>query len=282
LLLAVAVPLSWSAALRLRDATGVRDARIALGLGWASAVLAVNSHVLFPLTLAPLLLLLADRSRATVGAVWKFAAATVAGWCCTPYVAQLPAIFALNFTTNALFGRGAAIQEHEPGFRWFAHASPGLQLVTLFLLVLPLLPSTFRQHAGRLRWLTVGWVAGVALFALAVRGLLLWWLLVFPLVAAALGSIPLPQQRTTKRAVSFAWMLALFALPTQAWRSRAELRAQSSADLPLDHPAAASLEAAVQWIACVTGGLERATAERGVRGVTVFDFGSYLGGVCLR
>jgi hypothetical protein len=271
LILAIAVPLAWGAALRIRDGARWSGA----GLAFAAAVMAVNSHLLFPLVMAPVLLLLAD-APVRREAVLTFAGATIVGWCVTPYLFDLPSIFALNFAPNALFGNGAAIQEHEPGFRWFTHAPPGMQLLTLMLLVLPLLPSSFAQPGGRLRWLTVSWAAGLVLFALAVRGLLLWWLLALPLTAAALGGIPLPERGTTQRVVKLAWLLLLMAFPLQAWQARTATAQGTRVALPLPHPEAPALEPVVAWLACALAGTPPATATRGAHATTVFNYGSYL------
>lgn len=274
LVLAIAVPMAWGAALRLRDGETLWGAGMAL----LAAMLAVNSHLLFPLGLAPGLLILAEAKRAPRGALVAFVAATLLGWCATPYLFELPAIFALNFATNALFGAGAAIQEHEPGFRWFTHAPLGMQALTFLMLVLPVLPSSFGQPAGRLRWLTVAWLAGLGLFVLAVRGLLLWWLLAMPLTAAALGSIPLPQRASTMRAVRAAWLFMLAALPLQAWQARMAMSTPGHPlpTPPLPHPEAAALEPVVAWLQCVTAGDVVATAAVGAHATTVFNYGSYL------
>lgn len=188
LVLAIALPLAWSAALRLRDGTwGAGTLMAAL-----AATLAVNSHVLFPLGMLPVALLLADRRQASPNAIWRFAAVTLSGWCATPYLFDLPGTLTRFVARGTLVGGGAAMQEFAPGFAGLAHAPPDLLLATLFLLVLPLLPASMGQHVGRLRWLAVPWLAGLLLFALTVRGLWLWWLLALPLVAATMGAIPLP------------------------------------------------------------------------------------------
>ncbi len=188
LVLAITLPLAWSAALRLRDGTrgtGMLMAALA-------ATLAVNSHVLFPLGMLPVALLLADRRQASQSSVWRFTAFTLIGWCATPYLFDLPGTFTRFMARGTRVGGGAAMQEIAPGFAGLAHAPSDLLLATLFLLVLPLLPASMGQHVGRLRWLAVPWLAGLLLFALTVRGLWLWWLLALPLVAATMGAIPLP------------------------------------------------------------------------------------------
>lgn len=213
LALAIALPMAWSAALRLRDGTwGAGTLMAAL-----AATLAVNSHRLFPLGMLPVAFLLADHRQASPHALWRFVAATLLGWCATPNLRDLPSIGSLNVARAALAGGGAAIREHEPGFVWLAHAPAGMLLVTLLLLVLPLLPASMGQHAGRLRWLTMAWLAGLLLFTLAAPGLLLWWLLALPLVAATMGAIPRPTRECLRRVLSAAWWCVLLTIPLQTW-----------------------------------------------------------------
>lgn len=276
LLLAVAIPLAWSAALQLRDGRTWQGMTVAFG----AAVLAVNAHLLFPLTLAPVVILLANSDEGAVRVARRplvlFVLSVLAGWCCTPYVFDLPAVFTLNFAPNPLFGGGAAIQEHQPGFAWFRSAPLGMQGIAFGLLALPLLPSTFRQSRGRLVWYTASWLVGLVLFALAVRGLLLWWLLALPLVAAALGSIPVPTVPRLRRAVSMAWLASLAGLVLQAVQARTSQGPLRSNAQALPHPETAALRPVMTWLQCATGQAPAATPVRGLRGTTVFNYGSLL------
>jgi hypothetical protein len=108
---------------------------------------------------------------------------------------------------------------------------------------------------------------------LAVRGLLLWWLLVLPLVGVVMGAIPLPLERRTRWALLGVWWCVPLGMLLQAWQARA---AAAMSPVPLPHPEAAALEPSVQWLRCRVGTREAATATTGARGTTVFNYGSYL------
>ena len=229
LVLAIALPMAWSAALRLRDG----EQRTGTAMAAVAAFLAVNSHRLFPVGIMPVAFLLADRRQASPRALWRFVAATLLGWCATPYLLDLPGSFSLTLLNTTLLGGGAAMAKHEPGFVWLMHAPLGMLCVTLLLLVLPLLPATMGQHAGRLRWLTMAWLAGLLLFTISVRGLLLWWLLALPLVAATMGAMPHLTADRTRRVLNVVWWFVLLAMPFQAWQAQRVQFARSAFVSPL-------------------------------------------------
>lgn len=266
LVLAIALPMAWAAAYRLRSAA---SPVVGIVMTVLAAALAVNSHLLFPLTIVPVVLLLgADRVR--VSRVAGFVVATVVGWLCTPNAWHLLDILRLNLGANALLGAASPIMELEPGFGFLIKAAVGTKLVAGGLLVLPLLPFYARLPQRERWWLGMAWLAGLGLFGLAIRGLLLWWLLAMPVVAMALASIPLPTLVSTQRAVVGAWVVAVFAPIGHALKARELLGPVDG----LPHPEAKALAPAVRWLTCATAGADSAGGV--ARGTTVFDDGSYL------
>ncbi|WP_411278889.1 hypothetical protein [Gemmatimonas sp.] len=274
LVLAIAVPMAWAAAIRMRDAAPANGSVLGGGiLTFAAAVLAVNSHLLFPLTIVPVVVLLAA-APVSARAVAAFVGATVVGWLCTPYAWHLVDILRLNLGPNALLGAASPIMELEPGFGFLLTAAVGTKLVAGGLMVLPLLPF-YAQLSQRERWwLGLAWLAGLGLFGLAIRGLLLWWLLAMPVVAMALARVPLPTLMATKRAVVGAWVVAVLAPIAHALKAR-ELLADTEG---LPHPEAIALAPAVRWLTCATDGVnaDSVHVDSLPRGTTVFDDGSYL------
>lgn len=271
LMLAIALPMTWAAAYRVAShaTSGAPSRGMALPLALAalSGVLAVNAHLFYFLTLAPVVVLLAQR-RVDWRAVAGFCAATVCGWLVTPYLAHLPGILRLNLGGNALVGPASPISELEGGFSVLMHAAIGTRVLVGGLLLLPILPY-FGQRTWRERWwYGLAWLAGLGLYGLAVRGVLLWWLLALPLVAWALASIPLPSLPSTWRAVRVAWCISIVGLLVQASKARALAVTRA----PLPHPSAESVEPAVRWLTCALAAHRGAT----VRGTTAFDYGSYL------
>lgn len=270
LVLAISLPLAWAAAYRLRSA---ESPLVGLVMTMLAAALAVNSHLLFLLTIVPVVVLFgADQFR--LGRTVGFMVATMAGWLCSPYALQLPDILRLNLGANALLGAASPIMELAPGFGFLLTAAVGTKLVAGGLLLLPLLPFYGRLPQRERWWLGMAWLAGLGLFGLAIRGLLLWWLLAMPMAAMALASIPLPTLMATKKAVVGAWVVAVFAPIGHALKAREVLGAAEG----LPHPGAKALAPAVRWLVCATAGLRAngASDDSLTRGTTVFDDGSYL------
>ena len=263
---AIVLPMAWAGAYRLTsDSTRESSWRTLVLLLVANAV-AVNSHLVFPLMLAPAVVFLsAPEVR------WKnlgiFLGVTLAGWAISPYALHLGRMLALNFGRNALQGAASPIQEMEGGFAFLLHAPLGIQLIVGGLLLLPLVPY-FAESSRRARWwFGLAWLAGLGLFGIAIRGMLLWWLLVLPLVAGAIATLPLPSMRSTRRAVVACWIVAITIMIGQSLKMREET--PDAAPLPLD--SAAPLEPAVRWLSCATKG-----GGRPQRAITMFNYGSYL------
>lgn len=263
---AIVLPMAWAGAYRLTsDSTRESSWRTLLLLLLANAV-AVNSHLFFPLMLAPAVVFLSAPE-----VQWKnlgiFLGVTLAGWAISPYALHLGRMLALNFGRNAMQGAASPIMEMEGGFAFLLHAPLDIHLIVGGLLLLPLVP-TFAERSRRARWwFGLVWLAGLGLFGIAVRGMFLWWLLALPLVAGALATVPLPSMRSTRRAVVACWIVAITILLGQSIKMRKQ--APEGAPLPLE--SAATLEPAVRWLSC-------ALEDRGgpKRAITIFNYGSYL------
>lgn len=267
LMLAIALPMAWAGAYRLIHASGRSSMLRASVLITVAGVLSVNSHLFFFISTAPVVVLLAqDRIRWPLVALHQLA--TVAGWSITPYVLYLPDVLRLYLGANALLGAASPISELEGGFSLLMHAALGTRLLVGALLVLPLLPF-FAQRTPRERWwYGLAWLAGLGLYGLAVRGLLIWWLLALPLLAWCLASVPLPALTATRRAVVGGWIVSIVGLLFQGAKARARTpRVQG-----LPHPSAPALAPAVRWLDCA---IPRPTGTP-MRATTAFDYGSYL------
>ncbi|MEO8193392.1 MAG: hypothetical protein ABI681_06045 [Gemmatimonadales bacterium] len=178
------VPLAWAFTYRALYSDRPRGAIVGLAI---LSVIAVNTHIFFPLIVAPWLLWLADPPRER-WRVYAVVGVTLAGWLITPYVLVWPQMFSASLQPNLLLSPPTPVKEAQPGFvSMGAHWS--LIPLAFFLGSLPLLWSTgspSRRH--RLVW-GLAWLAGLMAFAIAARMLLLWWMLVLPLAAAGIHAI---------------------------------------------------------------------------------------------
>ena len=108
--LLVVLPLAWAFAMRLRDAD--RPWPAAIGLFLCSTV-AANSHLFFPLTAAPGVVLL-ERSPVNWKRVAVAAAAIVLGWLVSPYGLHWAQVYRLNFQPHALYSSPSPVDEYTP------------------------------------------------------------------------------------------------------------------------------------------------------------------------
>jgi hypothetical protein len=186
--LCIAVPACWAAACRLSspDLPRVRWPYVVL---WAATALAANTHLLAVICAAPLSLLLQPGWRAP--RVLMACIAVAIGLASTPYVLDWPAILQLNFAENALFRFPSPIQEHTPGMVLMLREHGVLAALATALVALPwLTPRPLVRGRATSVLLIILWVAGLLLFGLAARGVLIWWLVVLPLTALALDRLP--------------------------------------------------------------------------------------------
>jgi hypothetical protein len=269
----VLMPLAWTLVARALGGEGRASLGTLSGLALIGAI-AVNTHLFFPVLAAPLLLAFTRphaggepsvRQGSRRGA--PAAVALALGYACSPYLADWMHVFQVNFRENALFGPSSLIAEHRSGFS----SRLGLGVA---LSALPLIASGRWTNRERVIWGAM-WVAGLVVFALRTKGLLVWWLVALPLVglsAAALLSL------TSAREL-LAGLLA-FAIPcavavgyiagvpptiaplARAWRAE-----QARPGITLSSPAALATDTLIVQLAA------RASA---MRVLTVFDFGSYL------
>lgn len=266
-------PLEWALVMRaLRDDTG---ARLATLVGLATiATVAVNTHVFFPLLAAPLSLAftlpregVGSTAQGRIRQALPAAAALVLGAACSPYTLDWPRVFALNFKENVLFGQSSLIAEHRSGFS----ARLGLGIA---LSVLPLIASGTWSNRERTVWGAM-WTVGLVVFASKAKGLLVWWVLIFPL--AGLASTVLhswwPPLRKIPPLLAFAIPLSagfgylIGVPPTIAPLRRAWQAEHAAVGATLSSPAALATDTLLTLLA---------RSASGRRVLTVFDLGSYL------
>jgi hypothetical protein len=266
-LLAIAVPLAWAVVLRARDAER---------LTWELPVLTVisaitaNTHLLFPILAAPLVLIFAHAPR-TRGRSATIPAAIVIGWLMSPYALVWVSVFNLYFAPNAVVNAPSPIAEYRPGFT-LARAG-GLVALALPLAFLAVPWVAARKLAARER-LGYGalWLGGALIFALAARGLLVWWLVIMPMVAVALDALPsptVPTVRTAQRAALLA-LAALLVVDSADDLGDPWLRAGSVSWRSLPSATAKSMEPIAAWLDC--------NLQPGAKGrlVTTFNLGGYI------
>jgi hypothetical protein len=265
--LLIATPISWALVLRARDIPRLRWELPALTL--VSVVLA-NTHLLFPITAAPCVLLLSriprERKR-----LLTIPAAIAIGWFVTPYALDWPAIYRLYFAPNALYGPLSPISEYKPGFSSAVSAEFSWLAIGLVLTVVPWAAAS--RYSVRERLLHgFLWFAGLLIFAGAVRGLVIWWLLVIPTVAIALELLPeasLPALRLAQRGAVIATFVGIALLSLDDLRDP-WMRAGSVSTRFLPSVNARSIEPIAQWLDC--------NVKPNARGrlLTTFNFGGYV------
>ncbi len=268
MMLFVLVPVGW--ALAYRAARGAPLGPTLAAVVAASAVLA-NTHLLFPLLAATCVVLFtdppADRRR-----YWLFPGALVAGWLLSPYALSWPAAFRLNFGENLLFGRFTPIMEHLPGFYWVVGSRAPFALIILALAALPWMLAGARLTTRERVAFGALWLAGLVLFGTAIRGLIVWWLLVLPAAGRAAAALPDAGDRRVRRLQLVA--LQLFCLTRAAVEVPATVKdwwkEGTTVARTLPSPAAGEAEPAAAWLKC------HLPHGAGGRIYTTFNFGSYL------
>jgi hypothetical protein len=264
--LLVVVPLAWALAMRVRDAE--RTGGSLAGLV-ACAAVAANSHLFFPLTAVPGVVLLAA-SPANWRRVGAFTVAVLVGWMISPYALHWLDIYRLNFAPHALYTSPSPVDEYTPGFSaLFRGGGTGLLLVPL-LSVLPWLTATRLNARERLLYGFI-WFVGLITFAVAIRGLLPWWLVSMPLTAIALGALAPPVTQlviTTQRTVVVA-IFGAMALLGGGFIGDPWQRADALPSRRLPSSAASGIEPIAIWLDC------KLRPDAPGRLLTTFNFGSY-------
>jgi hypothetical protein len=266
-LLAIAMPLTWAVVLRARDAE-----RLTWELPVLSVISAVtaNAHLLFPILAGPVVLLFArdPRNRARYVTI---PSAIAIGWLISPYSLVWVSVFKLYFAPNAMINPPTPIVEYRPGFTLARSGGFVSLLVPLAFLALPWLVArklTAREQLGH----GVLWLGGALVFALAARGLLVWWLVIMPAVAVAVNTLrapTIPLVRTAQRSAVLA-LAALLVVDGADDLGDPWLRTGSVSWRTLPSLTARSMEPIAAWLDC--------TLEPGVRGrvVTTFNLGGYV------
>jgi hypothetical protein len=187
-------------------------------------------------------------------------------------VLHLPEILRLNLTGNALVGALSPISEMEPGFRALMHAAISLQVASIILLLTPIfIPSRLLSTRERI-WYGLAWTAGLGLFALALRGLVIWLLLSLPLLALLVAAIPLPTLATTRRITVGATLIIPLSLAGGQLRQHSLIPSATTNLETRQLPMGPSVvvEPLVRFVEC------NLPTVTDAKTYTVFDYGSYL------
>jgi hypothetical protein len=238
-------------------------------LTFVSAVVA-NTHLLFPLTAAPCVLLLV-RAPAQLRRLIVVAAAIMLGWFISPYALHWVDVYKLNFAPNAMFGPPPSIAEYQPGFSAAASFGVSSLYIAFVFVFLPWLVAL--RYNGIERVLHgLLWFAGLILFSLAVRALVVWWLVIIPSVAIAVETLPsptLPLVRTAQRATIIAIFAVVALLGVENLRDP-WMRAGSISSRALPSTNARAIEPIAEWLDC------NVRRDMGGRLVTSFNYGGYV------
>jgi hypothetical protein len=266
-ILLIVTPLVWALVYRSLDTQ--RLGATLVGLTCASAVLA-NTHLLFPIVGAPCVLLLtnppADRKR-----ILLVPLALAIGWFITPYALHWHEVFRLNFAPNALFGPPTGINEYKPGYLMLVTAGNGSLALCLFFTFLPWAVAPRLDVKSRVLYGLL-WLAGLLMFALAVRSLVVWWLLTIPLSGLALSQLRTPEVpvvRTAQRAIVLVIFALVAAAGLETWEDPS-LRAGDISSRYLPSTNAKSIEPLARWLDC------NIRHDAGGRLVTTFNYGGYV------
>jgi hypothetical protein len=266
-LLAIAMPLAWALVLRARDRERLTWELPALTL--VSAVTA-NTHLLFPMLAAPVGLLFVQRPR-TSSRYASIPAAIVIGWLMSPYALVWGDVFKLYFAPNAVVNPPTPIVEYRPGFTLARSGGLVSLVVPLAFLALPWLVAWRLTPRERLIHGAL-WLGGAVIFALAARGLLVWWLVIMPAFAVAMNALPSPTiatVRTAQRAAVLA-LAALLVVDSADDLGDPWLAAGTVSWRTLPSTTAKSMEPIAAWLDC--------NLQPDARGrlVTTFNLGGYV------
>ena len=268
--LLITIPLIWAGVYKISEGRDVRRATVVIFL--ASAVTA-NSHLFFPLTLAPVGLFWARppaRARDWIIGVL----AVLLGWLASPYALHWPAVFAHNFGANLLTRPPSVVTELQPGFvsMLYPKLSPMI-LIVAAMLALPWALIRARMSARELCLTAVYWGVGVILFGYASRLFVAWWLLCLPAMGWAIVELTRQSEEGAPRLrFRLLGLLAcLVIIATQLVKTR-ELRAMEGDTKRRTLPTYA-----VSPAERLASSLERAGwSKRPGRMMSTFVFGSYL------
>lgn len=273
-MLQAVLPFAWLGAVRI-SVGRVRSGTLIVLL---VTVVAANVHLLFPLLAMAVVILFAATPFRWRHVAW-FVGALLMGAMCSPYALSWPSVFMLNFSGNAMIGATSSIAEMEPGFRAIAGLGPAQALVVLLLLGLPAIVDARAFSRREWIWYLLCWAGGLALFGIAVRGLVLWFLASLPLLARLFSEIPVPTTASVRRLTVIVTLL----VPSFAVLQQVKVMdlvplvsvvkaTEGSAQLPVQ--VAPALEPIIAWLSCSTVSAVRTVSVP--RTYTVFNYGSYL------
>ena len=184
-ILLLALPLTWALVYRSLDTKRIWATLAGL---FAIAVVLANTHLLFPLMAAPCVLLLGkvpeQKSRILLVPI-----AILAGWLVSPYTTHLVEMFRLYFAPNPLIGPPSGIAEYKPGFLMLLTAGNSSLAIALLLTVAPWFVAS-RMDAKNRALYGLLWLGGILMFALAVRSLIVWWVVTIPVASALFCALP--------------------------------------------------------------------------------------------
>ncbi|MBC7791365.1 MAG: hypothetical protein H7Z74_15580 [Anaerolineae bacterium] len=267
IVLFISVPLAWACAYRILESERIHWPLLVL-LG--ASALAANSHLLFPLTAAPWMLLV-THPRRDLRRSAALVLVTVAGWMLSPYALVWPKVFQLNFAPNPLFTHPTPISELQPGVQAISQAPLAL-VVVLALALMPWALSTVWLTRRERIVAAAAWLIGLLAFAYAVRALLIWWMLVLPTFAAVVELLALvPKREIIVRAQKFCLYAILVCLVAGRVRNARSVAAANPDKAVLFTPFASSVaDPLARWLEC------NGRADARGRILTVFRLGSYL------
>jgi hypothetical protein len=269
-ILLITVPVIWSMFLRVAQG---EKARTTVPWIFLASALTVNSHLFFPITLAPAAALWVHHrvgSRGGVAAVLS----VVAGWLISPYALHWASVFRHNFGSHALMRFPSPISEMRPGFVAMLQPPLGpMLLLVACMLTVPWIVAQSRQN-GRERLVAAAyWMVGAIAFGFAVRLFVLWWALSIVSFGAALAWITRDTTEAPPRIQIR--LLGLFAclliVGAELARTR-EARALEGSirDRRLPTYGARPAEEVAQWLSANT------VPEARGHIMTSFAYGSYL------
>jgi hypothetical protein len=182
-ILLITVPLIWAGVYQLARAEHVAAAACLI---LAASATTANSHLFFPLTLAPLALLWAhppQRARAWIVGTLSI----VAGWAMSPYALHWPEVFRHNLGRNVLTNPPSIVTELQPGFVSMLYPKPTPMVgVVAAMLALPWVLGRMGLRDRERLLAATYWSVGVVLFGYATRLFVAWWLLSLPTIGWAI------------------------------------------------------------------------------------------------
>ena len=269
-LLQAVLPLAWYGAARISAGHVRRGALVVLLV----TAFAANVHLLFPLLGMAIVIPLSATPFRWRHVAW-FVGAMAVGAMLTPYALSWPSIFMLNFTGNAMVGAATSIAEMQPGFRAFGHLGTALRAVVVLLLILPACVNGRGLTRREWVWYLLCWAGGLALFGMAVRGLVLWFMASLPLLARVVAEIPPPADARVRRLTAAALLLIQsFAVLDQIkLMPLVPVVSEQGASTQLPVLVAPALEPIIAWLSCNVPAAGTAVAPRTY---TVFNYGNYL------